>query len=436
MRWLLAPAMILAILLAHPVRAQGDAAGTYVIHAGHLLADVTHAPIDNATIVVQAERVVRIADGFQTPVSLDLGPNTAVVDLRNRWVLPGLIDAHVHLTYETHPNEELEYTRKTAAHSALDGVVFARRTVEAGFTTVRDLDGNPDAVLPLRDAILAGKLAGPRILAAGYLMSISGGHGDINGYRTGLFASPDTVCDGADACRRAVRLQVKRGVDLIKIAATGGVMSNVGSGLGRQFTDDELVAIVEEAHVLGRRVAAHAHSAAGIKAALRAGVDSIEHGTFVDDEAIALFRKTGTAMVPTMLAGERALTLARGSDMLPPAVRAKALLVESAVETFVGRAHRGGVNLVFGTDTGVAVHGTNAREFLLLAKAGVPARVALEMATSRAAHLLGLDADIGSIAQGKSADIIAVDDDPRKKLETLLTMRFVMARGIVVLNRP
>jgi imidazolonepropionase-like amidohydrolase len=279
-------------------------------------------------------------------------------------------------------------------------------------------------------------IAGPRLVVAGSTLSPTGGHAQTYGYRdeiNALFASTGT-CDGVDACRRAVRAQVARGADVIKLVSTGGVLSNIAAGVDQQFTDEELAVIVKTAHGLGLKVAAHAHGAGGINAALRAGVDSIEHGSYTTAESISLFRRTGAYMVPTILAGVTVAEHAKKSDFLTPPQREKALKVGPLMQDAFARAYKGGVKIAFGTDTGVSVHGQNAREFALMVGAGMPPAEAIKAATVNAADLLQLSSTIGTIEAGKAADIIAVDRDPLMDIKALERMRFVMRSGVTYVN--
>lgn len=406
-----------------------------VIHCGRLLAAPGEPPMQRATIVVKNDRIAEVMQGLRDPKRYE-GANRQVqfVDLSDRFVLPGLIDSHVHLTGQMDANSRLRAVEASDADNAIAGVVFAQRTLDAGFTTVRDVGASGDAIFALRDAINAGLIPGPRILAAGEAITPTGGHGDAtNGYREDLFDLPGVmqgVADGPYEARKAVRAQVKRGADVIKLTATGGVLSATKAGTDQQFFDDELEAIVQTAHSLGRKVAAHAHGADGIKAALKAGVDSIEHGSFLDDEAVSLFRQTGAYLVPTLLAGETVSEIARSeSNYFVPAVREKALAVGPAVAGAFRRALEGGVKIAFGTDSGVSRHGENAREFELMVAAGMTPAQAIEAATVSAATLLGLADELGTIQPGKSADIIAVDGDPLQDVAALRRMAFVMRRG-------
>ena len=420
-------ASLALIALIQPAAAQDKPAPTTTyIHAGRLLADPASGRVEtNKTIVVTAGKIAEIRDGF-------VGEGR-IVDLRDQFVMPGFIDSHVHLTFESSPTSRLDAVTKSTVDQAFDGVVFAKRTVRAGFTTVVDLGADPQAINALRDATATGKVIGPRIIAAGGVAA-HGGHGDVHGYRQeiiDLFRSP-TLCSGADDCARAVRLAVQQGADVIKTASTGGVMSNTAAGLGQQMSDAELVAIVDTAHRLGRKVAAHAHGTDGVNAALRAGVDSVEHGTYLDAESIRLFKATGSYLVPTLLAGDTVARQAETADWMPAAVRAKARTVGPLMVDALRRAHEGGVRIAFGTDSAVSKHGENAREFALMVKAGLTPLETIKSATVWAATHAGLEAEIGTLAAGKSADIVAVKGDPLTDVSSLETMGFVMARGVVV----
>jgi len=412
------------VTLIQPAAAQ-EPTTTY-IHAGRLLADPASGRVEtNKTIVVEEGKVAAIRDGF-------VGEGR-IVDLRDQFVMPGFVDSHVHLTFESSPTSRLDAVTKSTVDQAFDGVVFAKRTVRAGFTTVVDLGSDSQAINALRDATATGKVVGPRIIAAGGVAA-HGGHGDVHGYRQeiiDLFRSP-TLCSGADDCARAVRLAVQQGADVIKTASTGGVMSNTAAGLGQQMSDAELVAIVDTAHRLGRKVAAHAHGTDGVNAALRAGVDSVEHGTYLDAESIRLFKAKGSYLVPTLLAGDTVARQAETADWMPAPVRAKARTVGPLMVDALRRAHEGGVRIAFGTDSAVSKHGENAREFALMVKAGLTPLETIKSATVWAATHAGLETEIGTLAAGKSADIVAVKGDPLTDVRTLETMGFVMARGVVV----
>jgi imidazolonepropionase-like amidohydrolase len=403
-------------------RVQSDV--TYV-HAGRLLADPSNGVVlRDKTLVIQGNQVVAIHDGF-------VGEGR-IVDLRDSFVLPGLIDSHVHITSEQNPNGRLQAVTLSSADRAMMGAGFAMKTLRAGFTTVADLGGSNEAVFALRDAIRRGDVAGPRILAAGSSVSVHGGHGDANGYREDILhvLSSESICSGAEDCRRAVRTQVRAGADIIKITATGGVLSNTAAGLNQQFTEDELASIVEVAHRMGRQVTAHAHGVDGINAFLKAGGDSIEHGTYLDDESIRLFRQNNAWLVPTLLAGDFVARVASGPDnFFTPAQTAKALEAGPKMLDMAARAHRGGVRIAFGTDTGVSAHGDNAQEFALLVRAGLTPLQAIQAATVGAAEHLRIQNEAGRIAPGRAADIIAVRGDPLADVTELERVRFVMKGG-------
>jgi imidazolonepropionase-like amidohydrolase len=404
---------------------------TLFVLAGQLLADPGSGVVErDKTVVIRDGRIVEIRSGFA-----DSGDEAGViVDLRHSFVLPGLIDSHTHLCHENGPDDKINRVTKSAADLAIDGAYFANLTLQAGFTTVADLGDENDAIFALRDGIAAGRVPGPRVLTSGNVISPHGGEGDVYGYRsdvTKVIQRPN-LCSGADDCRRVVRQQVQRGADLIKIVATGAVLSDAAQGVGQQFTAEEMHAIVETAHALGRRVTAHAHGAGGINAALRAGVDSIEHGTFLDAESIKLFRSHGAYLVPTLLAG--ATVSQWGSDphtFLSPAARAKALDVGPKMLAMGARAHAAGIKVAFGTDASVAPHGTNAREFSLMVQAGFSPIEAIRAATVAGADHLGLSNEIGSLAPGKAADLIAVATDPLQDTSVLEHVQFVMKAGVV-----
>jgi imidazolonepropionase-like amidohydrolase len=424
----LAGAFVALVLLAGSSFAQ-DATPRVaaVIHAGRLLADPASGRVlTQQSVLVGADgRVLSIEAGYVTR------EGATVIDQRNRFVLPGLIDSHVHLTSELGPNQILEEVQLTVADQAMRGVENARKTLMAGFTTVADVGASNDAIFALRRAVAENRTPGPRILASGSAITPDGGHADAQGFAPGVvdvLRSP-SACSGADACRRATRRQIQAGADLIKITATGGVLSNTAAGVSQQFSAEEMRAIVEAAHAMGRRVTAHAHGGDGINAALRAGVDSIEHGTYLDNEGVGLYRRTRAYLVPTMMAGWWVTQLAEQGGVLTPAQAAKARQVGPALVAMVRRARAARIRIAFGTDTGVSPHGMNAREFQLLVEAGFTPLQAIQTATINAADHLQLNEVAGRIAPGYSADIIAVDGDPLQDVATLMNVRFVMARG-------
>lgn len=429
-------AAALALVLAAPVLAQSAPAPTPAvtyIHAGQLLDRPGQRPRGNSTIVVRDGKVAEVRDGFAQPEA-----GATLIDLKDKFVLPGLIDMHVHLlgiggdplrarltALNTEPGDDILY-----------GAGNARATLLAGFTTVRDLGGDPRGIRPLRDAIDRGDVDGPTIVNAGAAISVTGGHGDpLNGiaepFAHAIQPLVENTCDGPADCTRATRRQIGLGAQVVKITATGGVLSNVSGGLGRAFTIEEMKAIVETAHGLGRKVAAHSHAAEGTRGALEAGVDSIEHGSFLDDAAIALLKRTGAYLVPTELAPVAALAQAR-AGALPAATIPKAKAAAAAMVESHRKAYRAGVKFAFGTDTGVSKHGRNAEEFALLVdKVGMTPAEAIRSATVAAADLLGQSSTLGTLEPGKAADIIAVAGSPLEDVRRLERVDFVMKQGKV-----
>ena len=402
-----------------------------VVPAGRLLDRPGKAPRGPSTIVIRDGRVGEVRDGF-----VDVPGSQLVIDQRTRFVLPGLIDSHVHLVTDTGGQMgQLEDVQLEDAELAFNALVNARKTLRAGFTTVRNLGDEHGVTLALRDAIRAGKVVGPNIVDAGRSISTTSGHMDAAlGYREEFrdtLHAHENLCDSAESCRRAVRIQVGRGVDVIKIATTGGVNSQVGAGLGKQMFDDEAKAVVEAAHLYGKKVAVHAHGADGIKVALAAGADSIEHGTMLDDESIALFLKSGAYYVPTLSTVNGYIErLAANPQAYSPEVRAKVEWRIKVTGESLRKAVPRGVKIAFGTDAGVSKHGRNADEFELMVKHGMTPATALQAATVNAADLLGLQADVGSLEPGKRADLIAVDGDPLADVTVLKRVAFVMKDGV------
>jgi imidazolonepropionase-like amidohydrolase len=398
-----------------------------VIHAGTLLAVPGQPPRREVSIVTRGRRIAEVRDGY-----IDV-PGARVVDLRDSFVLPGLIDSHVHFDgLDDRLQARLQAPFRDYEDEAYTALLNARRTLLAGFTTVRDLGGEPRTILSLRDAINAGQFAGPTIVSAGQMISVSGGHGDVNGLNRDLSALYEpratNTCNGVDDCRRAVREQISLGAEVIKFAATGGVLSNVPGGLSQQMMSDEMRAVVEAAHSFGRRVAAHAHGVDGINAALEAGVNSIEHGTFTNDRTFELYRRTGAYYVPTLLAPAAALADGeRGA--LTPAQLEKAREAAGNAERSFARAVREGVNIAFGTDSGVSRHGDNGQEFALMVRNGMSPAAAIRSATIGAATLLGRQDTLGTIEAGRDADIIAVRGNPLDNVRLLENVGFVMRHG-------
>lgn len=420
---------IMAMLFLLADNAAVAAGETTIIHAGTLLAVPGDAPRERQTIVIVDNLVAEVQEGFTNPETFT-GAVT-FIDLSDKFVLPGLMDMHVHLLAELGPNSRLDALQETTSMSALQGAMYARRTLLAGFTTVRDLGGEPEAIYALRDAIAAGTVPGPRVIAAGSSIAVTGGHGDVDGVKAELLTlwTPETICDGPYDCRRATRFAVKYGADWIKITATGGVLSDTATGTDQQMTDDELMEIMATAHGLGVKVAAHAHGTDGINAALRAGVDSIDHGSFLDDESVKLFRQTNAYLVPTLLPGHKIPAQMEGNPFFTDAIKQKALAASAASKASFGKALKGGVNIAFGTDTGVTKHGENAEEFALMVAAGMPPMAAIRAATVVAAELLDMSASIGTIEAEKFADIIAVDDNPLDDITALENVSIVIKGG-------
>jgi len=357
-----------------------------------------------------------------------------VIDLRTSTVMPGLIDAHTHITGEGTGNAIVRAVTETPLDDAVRSTVYAKRTLEAGFTTIRNVGAEGGADVALKKAIESGLVDGPRMWTARTTLSITGGHGDQGGLRPDLWVAPtwmDGIVDSADDARKAVRYQHKYGADLIKITATGGVLSIGDSGDAQQFTDEEMRAIVEASHLLGMKVAAHAHGKRGIEAAIKAGVDSIEHGTYSDAATFALFKEHGTYLVPTILAGKTVAEMATVPGYLHPTVQAKAARIGPLIQDMFKRAYAAGVKVAFGTDSGVSNHGENAREFQYMVEAGMPAIEAILAATRAGADLIGASDRIGSIQAGRFADLIAVAGNPLTDIAEMRKVTFVMKGGVV-----
>lgn len=414
---------LLAALAAGPALAQPT-----LVHCGTLLDPATSmAPRSEVTVVVRDGVVAEVVDGFT--------PEAGAVDLTAATCMPGLIDSHTHLSGESRKNAYIDAFRLTPADRVLQAVPFARSTLMAGFTTVRDVGGNEGADYALRDAIARGDVAGPRMFVAGKSLSIIGGHADpTNSYREDIVGVPDEtlgVVSGPESARQAVRLAIKRGSDLIKFTATGGVLSLQGDGTGAHFSEEEMRAIVETATARGLRVAAHAHGDEGMAMAVRAGVASIEHGTYMSDATMALMRERGTYLVPTITAGKSVADSARIEGYYTPVVTAKSIEIGPRIQDTFRRAWEAGVPIAFGTDAGVFRHGRNAREFVYMEEAGVPFMEALRFATVNAADLLGQTGRLGCLAAGCAADLVAVTGDPLADAAALLDVAFVMQGGRV-----
>jgi imidazolonepropionase-like amidohydrolase len=398
------------------------------VQAGRLIDGVSTAARERATVLVGAGKVISVQDGWQAPAG------ARVIDLKTSTVLPGLIDAHTHITGEGTGNAIVQAATESPVDAAVRSTAYAKRTLEAGFTTIRNVGAEGGADVALKRAIEAGIVPGPRIWTARTAISITGGHGDQGGLRPDLWVAPtwmDGIVDSADEARKAVRYQHKYGADLIKFTATGGVLSIGDSGDAQQFTDEEMKAIVEASHLLGMKVAAHAHGKRGIEAAIRAGVDSIEHGTYSDAETFRLFEEHGTYLVPTILAGKTVAEMATIPGHFHPSVQEKAARIGPLIQDMFKRAYAAGVKVAFGTDSGVSNHGDNAREFQYMVEAGMPAMEAILAATRGGADLIGASDRIGSLQPGRFADLIAVAGNPLTDVGELRRVTFVMKGGVV-----
>lgn len=421
----------LALLVVLAVQQPTPPPAVTAIRAGTLIDGTGGSPVRNAVILIQGERITAVGANVQVPAG------ASVLDLSNATVLPGFIDAHVHLVGRTIGDGDWQHAGLTELPSelALLGAAHAHQTLEAGFTTVRVVGSGSFGDIALRNAINAGWIPGPRVLGAGTSFGINGGHCDgSSGYQPDLPISRGTIetgaADGVEQVREAVRYNVKHGADVIKICATGGVLSPTDSAGVQQYTEEEIRAVVEAAHMTERRVAAHAHGTAGIKAAVRAGVTSIEHGSMLDAEAVTLMKQRGTWLVPTLLAGFTVESLAT-AGRLPPAIAAKALVIAPRMHNSFKMAVDGGVRIALGTDAGVMRHGTNAREFALMVRYGMTPMQAIVAGTSSAATLLGLEREVGTLAVGKRADIVAVQGNPLQSIQALENVTFVMKDGRV-----
>jgi imidazolonepropionase-like amidohydrolase len=404
------------------------------IQCGKLIDGLSGKAQSEMTIVVEGKLITDIQKGYTSG-----GQGDKVIDLKNKTVMPGLIDCHVHLESQGSKNSLIEGFTLTDADVAYHAQVYAKRTLMAGFTTVRDLGGS-GVNISLRKAVARGMVDGPRIITAGRAISASGGHMDSSvGFRDDAFnhkmGPDDGVADGRDQLIQAVRLQIKRGSDVIKIASTGGVLDLSENGSGAEFSIDEIKAVVETAKDYGLRVACHAHGAQGIKRAILGGVTSIEHGTFMNEEDMELAKKYGTYLVPTVIAGKSVADSAKIPGYFPPVIARKAMEVGTQIQNTFGKAYKSGVKIAFGTDAGVYAHGKNYIEFQYMVEAGMPPMEAIKAATVNAADLLGMSDKIGSVSKGKFADIVAIDGDPLTDIKTMKNMAFVMKEGKIYTNQ-
>ncbi|MBO9564274.1 MAG: amidohydrolase family protein [Niastella sp.] len=400
-----------------------------ILHCGKLI-DVSKGQVlTQYSIIVEGNKITDVQAGYTKASGTD-----KVIDLKDKTVMPGLIDCHVHLEDETSPNQYIQKFTFNPADYAYQSVVYAERTLQIGFTTVRDLGGT-GVNISLRNAINKRLIKGPRLVTAGKSIATTGGHADpTNGYRKDLMGDPGPaagVANGPDECRQAVRQRYKDGSDLIKITASGGVLSVAKSGENPQFTEEEIKAIVSTAKDYGFKVAAHCHGAEAMKRAVKGGVNSIEHGTHMDDETMQLMKQYGTWYVPTITAGKSVADSAKKPGYYPDLVTPKALAIGPKIQSTFGKAYKAGVKIAFGTDAGVYMHGKNWMEFVYMNEAGMPVMEAIQSATVSAADLLGMSDVIGSIEKGKLADIVAVDGDPIKDVQAMGKMKFVMKDGVV-----
>lgn len=401
-----------------------------IVWCGRLITAVDLSVKTEMTLVLQGDRIKEVRSGYSKPSKQD-----SLIDLRQATVMPGWIDMHVHLESETSPTQYLDKVRENPADIAFRAVRYAETTLRTGFTTVRDLGGT-GVNIALRNAILKGLIRGPRIFTAGRSIATTGGHADpTNGYRKDLQGNPgpaEGVVNGADECRQAVRQRYKDGSDLIKITATGGVLSVAKSGKNPQFFTDELEAIVATARDYGFKVAVHAHGEEGMKRAVLAGVNSIEHGTFMTEEIMTLMKERGVYFVPTLTAGRAVADSAKIPGYYPDLVTPKALEVGPQIQRTFAKAWKAGVPIAFGTDAGVYKHGQNWLEFVYMIEGGMPAIEAIRAATYHASILLGEQDKLGTIEPGKLADIVAVNGNPLEDASAFGKIALVIQGGQVV----
>ena len=400
-----------------------------LLHCGKIIDTKQGKVLSNKTIVVSGSKILRIENGFSSPKELD-----KVLDLKNKTVLPGLIDMHVHIESETSPSHYLEEFTLNEADVAFNAAEIAKRTLMAGFTTVRDLGGSGVNV-SLRNAIAKGKIIGPRIFTAEKAIGTTGGHADpTNGWRKDLMGDPgpaEGVINSPADARKAVRQRYKNGADWIKITATGGVLSVSKNGQNPQFTQEEANEIVKTAREYGMGVAAHAHGIEGMKRAIIAGVTTIEHGSLMDKETATLMKEHGTYLVPTLSAGRYVAKMAKSKGYYPEIIVPKIIEIDAKLRTTFDMVYNEGVNIAFGTDAGVFPHGENAKEFGYMVETGWSEMFSLQSATITNAKVLDMEEELGQIAAGFIADIIAVDEDPTQNISTMENVVFVMKEGVV-----
>lgn len=410
-----------------------DGNAATIIHAGRLIDGRSDKPRSEVSIVIEEGRFTKVVDGYVDPKQ-----NDRLIRLTEYTVMPGLMDMHTHLMSQHSKDSYTERFFMDQADYALRSTLYARRTLMAGFTTVRDLGDNGVNSIALRKAIDQGWVPGPRIFTSGKALATTGGHADpSNALRGDYRRDPgplEGVVNGPDDARKAVRQRYKDGADLIKLTATGGVLSLAASGQNPQFTDEELRAIVAAAKDYNMTVAVHAHGAEGMKRAVLAGVDSIEHGTFMTDEIIELMKERGTYWVPTVVAGEWVAEKSKEPGYFPEIVRPKAAAIGPVIQSTFARAHAAGVKIAFGTDSGVSPHGENAREFELMVGGGMPAMKAIQAATLEAAKLMKVEDRLGTIEAKKLADVVAVKGNPLENIRAMYDVVFVMKEGVVFKN--
>ena len=423
------PLLVIALAVLCP--AIGSAAT--LLYAGRLIDAVGSAPRTEVTVVVEGTDIKAVEAGYRLPTAGDV-----VVDLKSATLMPGLWDMHVHLTSEYSPGAQLDSFTLNEGDVALRGAAYAERTLNAGFTTVRDLGSAMNASISLRNAITRGFVKGPRIYAAGKAIATTGGHADpTDGWAQRIMGNPgpaDGVVNGPYEAAQAVRQRYKDGADTIKITATGGVLSVAKNGLNPQFSEEEIRAVVTTARDYGFKVAAHAHGAEGMKRAIRAGVDSIEHGTFMDDEAIRLMKEHGTYYVPTLSAGHWVFERSQDPAFFPALVRPKAASIGPQVQATFSKAYKAGVRVMFGTDTGVSAHGDNAHEFRLMVDGGMAPLEAIKSAPIVPARVMDVADRLGTVEAGKLADLVAVPGDPLADISAMERVRFVMKEGRIYKN--
>ncbi|WP_405573418.1 amidohydrolase family protein [Winogradskyella sp. Asnod2-B02-A] len=416
---------ILVLLCALSLTAQN----TY-LHCGKIIDTKSGRIVNEKTIVVSGDKIISIENGYVNPIN----PEDNTVDLKSKTVMPGLIDMHVHIEGETNPKSYLEEYTLNDADVAFNSVNYAKVTLMSGFTTVRDLGGSGVNV-SLKNAVNAGKIVGPRIFTAEKALATTGGHADpTNGYKRSIMGNPgpkEGVVNGVEDAKKAVRQRYKNGADLIKITATGGVLSMAKSGQNPQFTVEEIKAICETAKDYGFHVAAHAHGDEGMQRAILGGVKTIEHGTLMSAETMELMKKYDVYLVPTITAGKFVSDKAKIPGYYPEIIVPKALDIGPKIQGMFGRAYKAGVGIAFGTDAAVFYHGDNGKEFGYMVEAGMPAMETIQSATITNAMLLNMESEIGQIKEGYIADIIAVNDNPVTTISTMENVVFVMKNGII-----